>query len=77
VAAGGIESVDDAWERLCAGASLIQIYTAFVYEGPALPSRLARGLLERARAQGFGSLQAALDHHHAERRTNGAALSAS
>jgi dihydroorotate dehydrogenase len=77
VAAGGIESVDDAWERLCAGASLIQIYSAFIYEGPALPSRLARGLLERARAEGFGSLQAALDHHHAVRRTNGVALTAS
>jgi dihydroorotate dehydrogenase len=77
VAAGGIESVDDAWERLCAGASLIQIYTAFIYEGPALPSRLARGLLERARAEGFGSLQAALDHHHAAHRTNGVAISAS
>jgi dihydroorotate dehydrogenase len=77
VAAGGIESVDDAWERLCAGASLIQIYTAFVYEGPALPSRLARGLLERARAEGFDTLQAALDHHHAVRVVNGASLSAS
>jgi dihydroorotate dehydrogenase len=77
MAAGGIESVDDAWERLCAGASLIQIYTAFVYEGPALPSRLARGLLERARAEGFSTLQAALDHHHAARVVNGVALSAS
>jgi dihydroorotate dehydrogenase len=65
VAAGGIESVDDAWERLCAGASLLQIYTAFIYEGPGLPSRLARGLLERARSEGFASLQAAIDHHHA------------
>jgi dihydroorotate dehydrogenase len=64
VAAGGIESVDDAWERLCAGASLLQLYTAFVYEGPGLPSRLARGLLERARSEGFGTLQAAIEHHH-------------
>ncbi|HTV19484.1 MAG TPA: quinone-dependent dihydroorotate dehydrogenase [Polyangiaceae bacterium] len=77
VAAGGIETVDDAWERLCAGASLIQIYTAFIYEGPALPSRLARGLLERAQREGFPTLQAALDHHHAERVANGVALSAS
>jgi len=74
VAAGGVETVDDAWERLRAGASLVQIYTAFVYDGPALPSRLARGLLERARAEGFATLQAALDHHHATRATNGAAV---
>ena len=65
VAAGGIESVDDAWERLVAGATLLQIYTAFVYEGPGLPSRLARGLLARARADGFDTLEAAIAHHHA------------
>jgi dihydroorotate dehydrogenase len=65
VAAGGIESVDDAWDRLAAGASLVQIYTAFVYAGPSLPGRLARGLLARARSEGFESLAAALEHHHA------------
>jgi dihydroorotate dehydrogenase len=65
VAAGGIESVDGAWERLCAGASLLQVYTAFVYEGPTLPSRLARGLLQRARAEGFPTLQAAIERYHA------------
>jgi dihydroorotate dehydrogenase len=64
IAAGGIETADDAWERLCAGASLVQIYTAFIYHGPGLPLRLARGLLARARAEGFPSLAAALAHHH-------------
>jgi len=67
VAAGGIESVDDAWERLKAGATLLQIYTAFIYEGPELPSRLSRGLLARARAEGFDTLQAALAFHHSPR----------
>jgi dihydroorotate dehydrogenase len=33
-------------ERMKAGASLVQLYTAFVYEGPGLPGRLARGLRE-------------------------------
>lgn len=65
IAAGGIESVDDAWDRLVAGASLIQIYTAFVYQGPGLPSRLAHGLLARAQAEGFEGLSDALAHHHA------------
>ena len=65
VAAGGISSVEDAWVRLAAGATLLQIYTSFIYEGPTLPSRLGRGLLERARAEGFASLQAAIEHHHA------------
>lgn len=66
VAAGGIESVDDAWERLEAGASLVQLYTAFVYEGPGLPRRLARGLLERARERGFSSLAQAIAQLHSQ-----------
>ncbi len=47
ISAGGIESADDAWERLRAGATLVQIYTALVYEGPTLPRRLARGLAKK------------------------------
>jgi dihydroorotate dehydrogenase len=65
IAAGGIESAADAWERLCAGASLVQIYTAFIYEGPSLPGRIAASLLAQARAEGFESVSAALAHHHA------------
>jgi dihydroorotate dehydrogenase len=65
VAAGGIDSAEEAWERLCAGASLVQIYTAFIYEGPALPGRIAQGLLERARAEGFATLAQAIEHHQA------------
>jgi dihydroorotate dehydrogenase len=64
VAAGGIDSAEEAWARLCAGASLVQIYTAFIYEGPALPSRIAQGLLERARADGFATLAKAIEYHH-------------
>jgi dihydroorotate dehydrogenase len=76
VAAGGIASVDDAWERLCAGASLLQVYTGFIYEGPELPSRLARGLLARARAEGFATLGQAVEHHRAGRGALGAAAAA-
>jgi dihydroorotate dehydrogenase len=53
IAAGGIETVDDVWERLQAGASLVQVYTALIYEGPTLPSRLARELAARMRAEGI------------------------
>jgi len=60
IAAGGIETADDAWERIRAGASLVQIYTGFVYEGPLLAHRIGRGLLERARGLGFQSVQAAV-----------------
>jgi dihydroorotate dehydrogenase len=44
VAAGGIETADDARDRLAAGATLIQAYTAFIYEGPCWPRRIHAGL---------------------------------
>jgi dihydroorotate dehydrogenase len=49
VACGGIASVDDVVTAIEAGATAVQIYTAFVYEGPHLPGRLAGGLLLRRR----------------------------
>jgi dihydroorotate dehydrogenase len=47
ISVGGIETAEQARERLQAGATLVQIYTAFIYEGPLLPSRLARGVSRR------------------------------
>lgn len=44
IGAGGIHSAQDAQEKLAAGASLVQLYTGFVYEGPALVSRINRAL---------------------------------
>src|SRR5215470_8155398 len=50
IAAGGIETPDDAWERLRAGATLVQAYTGFVYGGPLWPRRMHAGLAARMRA---------------------------
>jgi len=50
IAAGGIETPDDAWERLRAGATLVQAYTGFVYGGPLWPRRMHAGLAARLRA---------------------------
>ena len=50
IAAGGIFSGDDAWRKLAAGASLIQIYTGFIYRGP----RLIRDIVETIRRQQVG-----------------------
>ncbi len=44
ISAGGIENAHDAWERITAGASLVQLYSAMVYEGPGLARRIAEGL---------------------------------
>jgi dihydroorotate dehydrogenase len=49
IAAGGIETPDDAWARLRAGATLVQAYTGFIYGGPLWPRRMHAGLARRAR----------------------------
>jgi dihydroorotate dehydrogenase len=59
IAAGGIETPDDAWERLRAGATLVQAYTGFVYGGPLWPRRIHAGLARRARTAGLASIDQA------------------
>jgi dihydroorotate dehydrogenase len=45
IGVGGISSGEDAWTKIRAGASLVQLYTALVYEGPTLVTRIKRELL--------------------------------
>jgi dihydroorotate dehydrogenase len=45
IGVGGIHSADDAVEKLQAGASLVQLYTGFIYEGPGLIGRINKKLL--------------------------------
>lgn len=56
IGAGGIASAEDAWQRIRAGASLVQLYTAMIWQGPRLASRIARGLAARLRADGYSSV---------------------
>jgi dihydroorotate dehydrogenase len=60
IGVGGIFSAEDAWEKICAGASLVQIYTGFIYEGPRLVQRINEGLAETLRREGFRSLDEAV-----------------
>jgi dihydroorotate dehydrogenase len=60
IAAGGIASADDAWARIRAGASLVQLYTALAYEGPGLARRIADGLLPLMRRDGFATVMDAV-----------------
>jgi dihydroorotate dehydrogenase len=55
IAAGGIETADDARDRLAAGATLIQAYTAFSYEGPFWPRRVQQALAAPSRRASQGS----------------------
>ncbi len=60
VAVGGIETPEDAWARIRAGATLVQGYTGFVYGGPAWPRRVQRGLARLVREAGYTSVGAAV-----------------
>jgi dihydroorotate dehydrogenase len=60
IAAGGIDSAEEAWARIRAGASLVQLYTALAYKGPGLGRRIALGL-DRLRAEaGFATIAEAV-----------------
>ena len=67
IAVGGIESGDDAWDRIRAGATLVQAYTGFIYGGPLWPRRVQRELAARVRAAGLGSIQDAIGADAVER----------
>ncbi len=60
VGAGGIENAEDAWQRICAGATLVQVYSALVYDGPGLPGAIARGLAERVTQAGLSNISEAI-----------------
>ena len=60
IGVGGIFSAADAWEKITAGASLVQIYTGLIYEGPGLASAIVRGLLARMESAGFSELRQAV-----------------
>jgi dihydroorotate dehydrogenase len=60
IGVGGIFSAEDAWEKIAAGASLVQCYTGLVYEGPALARKIVTGLREKLSANGFKHLSEAV-----------------
>jgi len=60
VSVGGVETPEDAWERIRAGATLVQGYTGFVYGGPLWPYRMHRGLARLVREAGMTSIQQAV-----------------
>lgn len=65
VSVGGIETPEQAWERICAGASLVQGYTGFIYGGPMWVRDIHDGIAQRLRAHGFSSLREAVGSENA------------
>lgn len=60
VGVGGIASAEDAWARIRAGASLVQLYSAMVYEGPGIARQICKGLEVLMRRDGFASIAEAV-----------------
>lgn len=64
IGVGGIETAEDAWERITAGASLLQGYTGFIYGGGLWAKHIHDGIAARLRAGGYPSLAAAVGSAH-------------
>ena len=60
IGVGGIFSGEDAWEKITAGASLIQVYTGWIYEGPLMVRRILLDLLVRLEQSGLNSINEAV-----------------
>src|SRR3989442_5134261 len=60
VGVGGVFTAEDAWQKISAGAGLIQLYTGFIYEGPGVAKRINEGLTTIMKREGFPSLDEAV-----------------
>ncbi len=56
IGAGGIDSVETAWRKICAGASLLQLYSGLVYEGPGLVRAINKGLARKLKENNMTSI---------------------
>lgn len=56
ISCGGIDSAQEAYERIKSGASLVQIFTAFIFKGPFVAKSINEGLAELLRADGFNNI---------------------
>src|SRR5260370_10822814 len=56
IGVGGVFTAEDAWAKICSGASLIQLYTGFIYEGPGVARQINEGLVEILKREGFRTL---------------------
>ena len=64
VGVGGISDADSAWEKIAAGASLLQFYSALVFEGPGVSKAINKGLNRKLKTHGYQSLSQAVGHAH-------------
>ncbi len=66
VGVGGVFTAEDAWEKICAGAGLVQLYTGFIYEGFGVVRRINEGLAAILEREGFRTLDEAVGYRAEE-----------
>ncbi len=64
IGVGGIFNADDAWAKITAGASLLQTYTGWVYEGPTMVKEILHGLAQKLRSHNLPNISAAIGSEH-------------
>ena len=62
IGVGGIDSVESAWDMIISGASLIQLYSALVFNGPSVVSKIIKGLKIKVRENNFSNISEAVYH---------------
>ena len=60
ISAGGIDSAEEAYRRIKAGASLVQIYSALIYKGPSLVGDINKGLIKLMKKDGYSTIYEAI-----------------
>jgi dihydroorotate dehydrogenase len=63
IGVGGIFTAEDAWEKITAGASLVQVYTGWIYEGPWMAKRILQGLVQKLEQHGLSQISDAVGLH--------------
>jgi dihydroorotate dehydrogenase len=60
IGVGGIFNGEDAWEKITAGASLLQMYTGWLYEGPWVVAKILKEMLDKLEAEGYTHIKEAV-----------------
>ena len=60
IGVGGIDSPESAWERICSGASLIQLYTGWIYKGPQLVPNILEGIVKQLNIHQLSNIKQAI-----------------
>ena len=66
IGVGGIATEEDAWEKMVAGADYLQLYSAFIFQGPKLIREIVEGLAHRVNNSTYANLESALQAARAD-----------